>query len=345
MKNPTLLVVALISVFASMAQQQPFIQYGYKVKVTTLSNGKYVEHFDQDTIVQIGTVLLNRRSGKIVSFVAYDTTLGEYSLKPELISRWMSPDPLAHEFSSESPYNFGFNNPVRFVDPDGRAPFEFNGSGDPDPKKKQATPDQSNGLVNFLASLFSYMGELGSTYNTALGNKDASASENTMMGLAVVGQLATAPFEAEQMLIEAGTSEATIANKVDDAVKPVLNKVDDIVVAGSKAAKGEINALDGSFSVFNWNGYPTGGIKPTGPFRLLEGTEYNSARSLANSTNAALHKSNPGIFKGLQIHEIHPVKFGGSPTDLANKVPLSPQMHRQYNSFWFKLQKSIEKTP
>jgi hypothetical protein len=125
MKNPTLLVVALISAFASMAQQQPFIQYGYKVKVTTLSNGKYVEYFDQDTIVQIGTVLLNRRSGKIVSFVAYDTTLGEYSLKPELISRWMSPDPLAHEFSSESPYNFGFNNPVRFVDPDGRAPWDI----------------------------------------------------------------------------------------------------------------------------------------------------------------------------------------------------------------------------
>jgi hypothetical protein len=125
MKNPTLLIVALISAFASMAQQQPFIQYGYKVKVTTLSNGKYVEHFDQDTIVQIGTVLLNRRTGKIVSFIAHDTTLGEYSLKPELISRWMSPDPLSHEFSSESPYNFGFNNPVRFIDPDGKAPLPF----------------------------------------------------------------------------------------------------------------------------------------------------------------------------------------------------------------------------
>jgi hypothetical protein len=124
MKKLTTFLIALVSTFTAIAQKQPFEQYGYKVKIATLSKGKYIEHFDQDTIVQIGTVLMNRRSGKIVSFVKYDTTLGEYSLKPELVSRWMSPDPLAHEFYSESPYNFGHNNPVRYVDPDGRAPLD-----------------------------------------------------------------------------------------------------------------------------------------------------------------------------------------------------------------------------
>jgi hypothetical protein len=124
MKKLTILLFALVSAFTAMAQKQPFEKYGYKVKIATLSKGKYIEHFDQDTIVQIGTVLMNRRSGKIVSFVKYDTALGEYSLKPELVSRWVSPDPLAHEFYSESPYNFGHNNPIRFVDPDGRAPWD-----------------------------------------------------------------------------------------------------------------------------------------------------------------------------------------------------------------------------
>jgi hypothetical protein len=125
MRKLAILIIALVSAFTAMAQKQPFEQYGYKVKIATLSKGKYIEHFDQDTIVQIGTVLLNRRNGKIVSFVKYDTTLGEYSLKPELISRWMSPDPLANEFYSESPYNFGHNNPIRFIDTDGRAPSDF----------------------------------------------------------------------------------------------------------------------------------------------------------------------------------------------------------------------------
>lgn len=49
-------------------------------------------------------------------------------------------------------------------------------------------------------------------------------------------------------------------------------------------SEGGANFAEGSFSVFNWKGYPAGGEKPTGPFRLLEGAEYKTARNLANKT-------------------------------------------------------------
>lgn len=118
MKNLVLCLILFSSIH--LAAQQPFAEYGYKVKVATLSNGKYEEFFDQDSIVQIGSVLLNTRTGRVISFVHFDTVYSEATLNPEVISRWLSPDPLSHKYYSLSPYNFVANNPIKFVDPDGR---------------------------------------------------------------------------------------------------------------------------------------------------------------------------------------------------------------------------------
>lgn len=108
-----------------------------------------------------------------------------------------------------------------------------------------------------------------------------------------------------------------------------------------------LNFVDeGSFSVLDWQGYPTVGNvpKPTGPFRLLEGAEYSAALKLKNAANAALHNNNPAL-KGLHIHEIHPVKFGGSPTDILNKIFLTQPQHAPYTSFWNKLMYNIYRKP
>lgn len=40
-------------------------------------------------------------------------------------SNWLSVDPLANKAPHVSPYAFSFNNPVLFVDPDGRFPYTF----------------------------------------------------------------------------------------------------------------------------------------------------------------------------------------------------------------------------
>ncbi|SFF56165.1 RHS repeat-associated core domain-containing protein [Thermoflexibacter ruber] len=121
-------IILLSLNFATAQEQQgknqvkytnPFEQAGIKgIKILTLSNGKYQEFHDLDSVVQIGTTLINVNSRKIVGFVKKDSanSMPDASVS----SRWISVDPLAERHYNHSPYIFTANNPILYVDPDGR---------------------------------------------------------------------------------------------------------------------------------------------------------------------------------------------------------------------------------
>ena len=117
MKKVFLFIGALF--FACSVQAQDiFKEHGFNKELLTLSKGKYDEVFTNKEIVQIGSVLLNTKTNKIVEFLDEETD--DVSFVAEHSSRWLSPDPLAEKYYSISPYVFCLNNPIKYVDPDGK---------------------------------------------------------------------------------------------------------------------------------------------------------------------------------------------------------------------------------
>ena len=92
-----------------------------------------------------------------------------------------------------------------------------------------------------------------------------------------------------------------------------------------------------------WTDFPAGVPRPTGPISLLEGEAYDAARASANSFNRSMSRRFGLGSADYEIHEIVPVKFGGSPTGMSNKVGLLDTLHSEVTTWFGRLQRLIER--
>ena len=124
MKKLTLFLITILCYTVASAQNipNPYASIGKPApKMATLSNGAYDEFFIKDSLVLINGDAISRKTGELVYSKENNfETIAQLEKKRDEKFRFLSLDPMSAKYPSMSPYSGLSNNPIIFVDPDGR---------------------------------------------------------------------------------------------------------------------------------------------------------------------------------------------------------------------------------
>ena len=163
-------------------------------------------------------------------------------------------------------------------------------------------------------------------------------NESTPARVVVPGALAAlSATSPTRLAMGVGSGAVAVASVLAPAARAgTVARFGEAGVAGGRTVPGGVTEFPaGSFSVSDWSGYPASVPRPQGPLRVLEGMEYKAARRAADSANDAIRLEQGLRGQPFDVHEVLPVKFGGSPTDPTNKIILSRDVHRQQVTPWW----------
>jgi hypothetical protein len=232
---PVLTALILLPCAAQAQKSNPFQTIGKTAIVHTLSNGRYQETFDNDVLQRVGTVIIDRRTKKIVRMLDADSVNNEVS-DNSTASRWYSVDPLAEKYYSISPYAFCANNPILYVDPNG-AELVLSG----------AVNDVNSAVQRIQNSV-------GGSYNVAPNeNGSIVMTPNASFSGEVSSQQQSAINTYSPILsLETGMTQIGVVNNSDqvDVGSFATGQID----VGDMAQYDNINNTSGEATVYSGNG-------------------------------------------------------------------------------------------
>jgi len=167
MKRTTLFLLAVTTASSCLFAQttkNPFSELGYKKQITyTSSKGEFEEFHDNADIVEIGSVYFDTKTNKVVGYVNEEKEKEEVATATSA----MSVDPLCEKYYWISPYAYCLNNPVNFIDPDGREVWVIY---EDENKKRQNLQYKDGKLYDTKGNLYEGKNETALTMLETLNN-------------------------------------------------------------------------------------------------------------------------------------------------------------------------------